>query len=415
MTPADRARAFGRAARAASRAVGNATRAQKDAALHIVARRLYDERRMVLDANARDLAENADLAPALRDRLKLDEGRLESLADAVRAVALLPDPVGRIDRLEVRPNGLRVGRMMVPLGAVLMIYESRPNVTIDAAALCLKSGNAVVLRGGKESLHTNRALAALYRRALTEAGLPADAAQFVDDPDRELLRELLQQDAYFDLAIPRGGTGLILAVTDQARMPVIRHWQGICHVYVHATADLDAALAIALNAKVQRPGVCNALECVLVDSAVADGFVPRLVAALQAHAVEVRGCPQTQTLAPTVVAASDADWDTEFLALICAVKVVSDYDEATAFIDRHGTHHSEAIITRDHGVAMRFLREVDASCVLVNASTRFNDGGELGLGAELGISTTKLHAYGPMGLEELCTRKFVVLGDGHVR
>jgi glutamate-5-semialdehyde dehydrogenase len=414
MITLERARSLGRAARGASRAVANAGRTQKDAALHEVARRLGSHGDEILEANAIDLAESADLPPALLDRLRVDSARLHALAASVLAVAALPDPVGRIDRLEVRPNGLRVGRMSVPLGAVLMIYESRPNVTIDAAALCLKSGNAVVLRGGKESRHTNRVLATLFRKSLVEARLPADAVQLVDDPDRALLKNLLAQDTYFDLAIPRGGTSLISAVTEQARMPVIRHWQGICHVYVHATADLDLAERIVLNAKVQRPGVCNAMECLLVDRSVASAFVPRIVTALQAAGVEVRGCPETTALA-AVTPASEADWDTEFLALVCALKVVADYEEAAAFIDRHGTRHSEAIVTRDHARAMRFLREVDASCVLVNASTRFNDGGELGLGAELGISTTKLHAYGPMGLEELCTRKFVVLGEGHIR
>ncbi|MCC7075466.1 MAG: glutamate-5-semialdehyde dehydrogenase [Deltaproteobacteria bacterium] len=414
----ERAGALAKRAKGASAALAAAGTAAKDRVLHVAADALSGERgRRVLAENQADLdlARGGGLAGPLLERLRLDEQRLAELARALREVAALPDPVGRIDALAPRPSGIHVGRMQVPLGVVLMVYESRPNVTLDAAALALKAGNAVILRGGKEALGTNRALAALLHHALNEAGLPADAAVFVDDPDHELLYALLRQRDAIDVAIPRGGTALIDAVNQHARMPVIQHYQGICHVYVHAHADLTMATRIAVNAKVQRPGVCNAMECLVVDQAVAPALLPRVVAELAAHGVLLRGCERTRALAPQVAPALPADFDTEFLALTCAIKVVDDIDDALAFLRAHGSRHTEAIVTNDHAAAMRFLREVDASCVMVNASTRFNDGGELGLGAELGISTTKLHAYGPMGLEELCAKKFVVLGRGETR
>jgi glutamate-5-semialdehyde dehydrogenase len=333
----------------------------------------------------------------------------------VKSIEALPDPVGAIAELSQQPSGIFVGRMRVPLGVILMIYESRPNVTVDAAALCLKSGNAVILRGGKEALHSNRALASLVTTCMQDAGIQADAAVFVDDPSRDLLYALLQQSQAIDLAIPRGGTALIDAVNEHARLPVIQHYQGICHAYVHEDADVDVAVSVIVNAKVSRPGVCNSLEQVVVDAAVAPVAIPRIVQALEHHKVEVRGCEKTCAIAPSVQPASAEDFRTEFLDLKIAIKVADDVDAALAFIADHGSRHTATILTKNHDVAMRFLRSVDASCVMINASTRFNDGGELGLGAELGISTSKLHAYGPMGLEELCTRKFVVLGQGQTR
>ena len=415
----ERAADMTRRARAAAALMARASTAAKDAALLRVADALDgDAAARVVAANADDVARAvaAGTAAPLVDRLRLDAARLRDLAAAVRQIAALPDPVGKVGDLDTRPTGIQVGRMRVPLGVILIVYEARPNVTVDAAALCLKAGNAVILRGGKEALATNAALAAVVRDALTASGLPADAALFVDDPDRELLYALLGRAGEIDLAIPRGGTSLIDAVNERARVPVVQHYQGVCHVYVHARADLDVAERIVVNAKVQRPGVCNAMEGVVVDAAIADRAVPRLVAALRAHGVEVRADGAARALAPAdTVAATARDFDTEFLALVCTLAVVDGYDAAVAFLERHGSRHTESIVTTDDDVAQRFLRDVDASCVLVNASTRFNDGGELGLGAELGISTTKLHAYGPMGLEELTTRKFVVLGHGETR
>jgi glutamate-5-semialdehyde dehydrogenase len=415
----DKAEDLARRARAASRALAAAPTAKKDAVLWRLADALRDDavRAKILAANAEDVArgEQTGLSPALLDRLAIDAARLDGLAHAVHEIEKLPDPVGRIEELRQRPSGIQVGRMRVPLGVVLIVYESRPMVTVDAATLCLKAGNAVILRGGKEARASNAALAAVVRDALRAEGLPADAALLVDDPDRELLYALLRRAGDIDLAIPRGGTSLIDAVNEHARVPVVQHYQGICHVYVHARADLDMAERIAVNAKVQRPGVCNAMEGLVVDAAVAERFVPRAVEALKGHGVEVLADERGRELAPDAGAASDADWDTEFLALKTTLKVVDGVEEALSFITAHGSGHTESIVTNDHAVAMRFLREVDASCVLVNASTRFNDGGELGLGAELGISTTKLHAYGPMGLEELTARKFVVLGHGETK
>ena len=407
----------GRARRASALLSRAPTRAKNEALTRVAAALEGPAVAAVLAANALDLeaARAAGTAAVMLDRLRLDAARLSELARAVREIEALPDPVGSIDDVTLRPSGIQVGRMRVPLGVVLIIYEARPNVTVDAGALCLKAGNAVILRGGREALRTNRALAAVMHEALTASGLPADGALFIDDTDRGLLYALLTRSRDIDLAIPRGGTSLIDAVNEHARVPVIQHYQGICHLYVHAAADVELACRIAVNAKVQRPSVCNSLECVVVDAGIAATAMPALAAALRAHDVELRGCPRTRAVVPDVVPATDADWDTEYLSLTAALKVVDGYDDALAFIEAHGSHHTESIITRDHDVAMRFLREVDASCVMVNASTRFNDGGELGLGAELGISTTKLQAYGPMGLLELTARKFIVLGHGETR
>lgn len=418
-TTTEQARALATRAQQAARTLSTSTTAQKNDALARIAAALTSTTTTapILEANREDVAAAvaAGMSAALIDRLKLDAPRLASLANAVRSIEALPDPVGAIADLAQRPSGIFVGRMRVPLGVILMIYESRPNVTVDAAALCLKSGNAVILRGGKEALHTNRALAALVTTCVRAAGIPEDAVVFCADPARELLYALLQQSQAIDLAIPRGGTALIDAVNEHARVPVIQHYQGICHAYVHEAADLDTAVRVIVNAKVSRPGVCNALEQVVVDAAVAYQALPPIVQALEAHGVEVRGCERTRVIAPSVKPASAQDFDTEFLDLKIAIHIVDDVDAALTFIADHGSRHTATIITTNHDVAMRFLRSVDASCVMINASTRFNDGGELGLGAELGISTSKLHAYGPMGLEELCTRKFVVLGQGQTR
>lgn len=412
-----------RSARRAMRELATSSSDQKNHALRAMVAALRDPnwQAKIQSANREDLAlgKNAGLSSSLLDRLLLDDGRIAQLAIAVEEIIALPDPVGRIDQMRVQPNALRVGRMQVPLGVVLLVYESRPNVTIDAAALCLKAGNAVILRGGKEAICTNRVLAELVGASLLAAGLPATGVQLVQNTDRTLLYELLSRSGEIDLAIPRGGTSLIDAVNEHARVPVLQHYQGICHVYVHAAADLAMAERIVVNAKVQRPGVCNAMECLVVDAAVAKAFLARVVPILRAHGVTLRGDAETRgylgELIDQVDEAEPGDYDREFLDLILAVKVVPGYDEAIDFLAAHGSQHTESIVTENHTIAMRFLREVDASCVMVNASTRFNDGGALGLGAELGISTSKLHAYGPMGLEELCTRKFVVLGDGQVR
>jgi glutamate-5-semialdehyde dehydrogenase len=417
MTAATPGAALAQRAKRASTAIANASTTQKNAMLRaLVAGLRGPARRRVLDGNAADLAAAAaaGTAPALVDRLRLDDQRLDALCDAVTQIENLPDPVGRIVGVTPQKSGIHVGQMSVPLGVMMMIYESRPNVTVDAAALCLKAGNAVVLRGGKEALHSNVALGAVVHDALAAAGLPPDAAIVVDNPDRALLVDLLQQHDAIDVTIPRGGTGLIDTVKRHATMAVIEHYRGICHVYVEESADLDVAMQIAVNSKTQRPGVCNAMECLIVDAAIAVSALPRIVQAMRAQRVEMVGCDRTRAIVD-VGTATAIDFDTEFLAMKMAIAVVDGFDDALRFIRAHGSRHTEAIVTTRHECAMRFLREVDASCVLVNASTRFNDGGELGLGAELGISTTKLHAYGPMGLEQLVTRKYVVFGHGEVR
>jgi glutamate-5-semialdehyde dehydrogenase len=405
------------AAKATTHRLAAASTAAKDRALDGIALGLTARAADILAANDEDVAAARDkgLSAALLDRLRLDEPRLARIAGSVRQVMALPDPVGRIERLETRPNGLRVGRMLVPLGLVGIVYEARPNVTVDAAVLCLKSGNACLLRGGSEALRSNRALVSVVRDAIAAAGLPADAVSFVEETDRDGVRAMARLSGVLDLLIPRGGEGLIRFVTEHATVPVIQHFKGVCHVYVDGEADLSMAEAIAIDAKVQRPGVCNAMETLLVDAACAGAFLPRVVPALSSRGVALRGCPRTRAIAPSVHAATEADWDTEYLDLVLAIRVVDGLEDAIAHIARHGTGHTEAIVTRDRARGDRFVREVDASLVLVNASTRFNDGQELGLGAEMGISTTKLHAYGPMGLEELCARKWVGYGDGQVR
>jgi glutamate-5-semialdehyde dehydrogenase len=407
-----------RRAKAAARVLARVTAEQRTAALRAIAQAVRDRRAEILAANAEDVAAGIarGLAPAMVDRLKLDDKRLAGVADAVDEVAGQPDLIGRIERAERRPNGLEIARMRIPLGVVAMVYESRPNVTTDAAALCLKAGNAVILRGGSEALRSNTALGRAVAAGLAAAGLPADAVQVIPTADRDAMRAMLQLDDLIDLVIPRGGEGLIRFVAEHSRIPVIKHYKGVCHVYVHAAADLDMAEAICVNAKASRTGVCNAAETLLVDRAIAEAFVPRLCAALAAAKVEIRGDADVQRLGgATIVPATDDDWAAEYLDLIVAVRVVDGVDAALDHIARWGSDHTDAIVTGDAGVAERFLRECGSSTVIVNASTRFADGGQLGLGAEIGISTTRLHAYGPMGAEGLTTTKFIVRGTGQIR
>jgi glutamate-5-semialdehyde dehydrogenase len=406
-----------RAAKEAAAALATLPTGVKNGALLGMASALRREEGTLLTVNASEVAQAraAGRPAAFLDRLTLTPGRIRAMAEGLEAVAALPDPVGEITGMWRRPSSLLVGRMRVPLGVIGVIYEARPNVTADVAGLCLKTGNAVILRGGSEALRTNGALAALLGEAAAAAGVPKGALGFIASPDRAAVAEMARLDRYIDCLIPRGGEDLIRAVKAQATVPVIAHEKGLCHTYVDAAADLAMAAEVAFNAKVERPGVCNAMETLLVHEAVAPAFLAPFVARLKAAGVEVRGCPRTAALAPGVVPASEADWDTEYLDLILAVRVVASYEEAVAHIRRHGSGLAEAIVTADHATAMRFLREVDAGAVFVNASTRFTDGGEFGLGAEMGISTQKLHAWGPVGLQELTCTKFVVLGDGQVR
>ncbi|MFT3692648.1 MAG: glutamate-5-semialdehyde dehydrogenase [Kofleriaceae bacterium] len=400
------------AARAASRIVARASQDQRNAALLAIANAVEAQAADILAANERDLAMNQELAPAMRDRLMLNDARVAKLAVAVREIAAQPALVGRVEHTEVRPNGLQVSRVRIPLGVVAMIYEARPNVTTDAAALCLASGNACILRGGREAIETNRALLKAVHAGLAAAELPAEAVQLVPVTDREAIADLVKLEDLIDVCIPRGGEGLIRFVSEHARVPVIKHYKGVCHVYVHTAADQEQALAIVRNAKVSRPGVCNACETVLIDHAIADTFIPKLIAALPE--VELRGDEDAVSFGVGKPATED-DWYAEYLDLILAVRVVDDLQDAVAHIERYGSNHTEAIVTTERAVAERFVHDVDSSTVLVNASTRFADGGELGLGAEIGISTTRLHAYGPMGAEGLTTTKFVVRGTGQVR
>jgi glutamate-5-semialdehyde dehydrogenase len=406
-----------RRARAAARRLVVTSSNAKDSWLQATADALDDRASELLDANALDVAdaERAGLTSAQVDRLRLNSQRLAGAAAALREVANLPDPVGQIRESRVRPNGLAVHKVGVPLGVIFFIYESRPNVTLDAAALCVKSGNAVILRGGKEAAHSNKALHRIIAGCLAETGLPVDAVQLVDTPDRAAVGHLLGMPEYIDLAIPRGGEALIRRVAEEARMPVLKHYQGNCHVYVEKTADPAKAEAIVVNSKCQRPGVCNAAESLLVDAAVAPVFLPRVAAALLARGVELRGCPATRALVSAVKPATDEDFAAEYLDLIMSVKIVSGVDEAILHINRYGSGHTDAIVTNDLSAARLFASSVDSAAVLVNASTRFNDGFELGLGAEIGISTDKFHARGPCGLLELTGYKYVIYGDGQIR
>jgi glutamate-5-semialdehyde dehydrogenase len=404
-------------AKVAARIVGRLDRSAKDRALHRIAERLRAGGSTIQGPNARDVerARGAGLSAAMVDRLDMGPKAIETTARGVEHIAGLDDPIGSRSAMHRLPNGLLVGRQRLPLGVIAMVYESRPNVTVDAAALCLKSGNAVLLRGGKEASETNVALGELLRSALSDSGLPPDAVIVVPADSRENIKELISLSGLVDLVIPRGGEGLIRFVAENARVPVINHFKGVCHLYLDDGCKSEMAEALTLNGKVQRPGVCNALECLLVHEAAAPALLPKVARALLAQSVEIRGCPKTCELVPEAKRATEDDWGREFLDLILAVKVVRNFDEALGHIERYGSNHTEAICTENHTNAQRFLRDVDASCVLVNASTRFNDGGQLGLGAEIGISTTKVHAYGPMGLEGLTAEKWVALGDGQVR
>jgi len=408
---------LGTQAREAASRMRMASTKDKNDALRCAASVLLRERKEILAANAMDMqaARENGVDDALLERLLLTDDRVEGMAQGLEQIASLPDPVGAISDLVYRPSGIQVGHMRVPLGVVGMIYESRPNVTADAAGLCLKSGNAVILRGGSESIHSNRVIAGCMRRAMVNEGLPQDAVQLVDTTDRALVGELIRADAFVDVIIPRGGRSLIERIAAEARVPVIKHLDGICHVYVDAAADLDMAQRIAVNAKTQRTGVCNAMETLLIHQAVASAFVPGIVAALRETDVEVRGCAQTKSLVDDVQEATDEDWGTEYLASVLSIRVVTDMHAAIAHIERYGSNHTESIVTEDYTAGQRFLREVDSSSVMWNASTRFADGFEYGLGAEIGISTDRLHVRGPVGLEGLTTQKWIVLGHGEVR
>ncbi len=408
---------LGRRARSAAQALAISTGMQRDRWLEQTASALEVRFPEILSANALDLgaAKEANLTKAQVDRLRLTPERIRAAADGVREVRALPDPIGRILDGKVRPNGLQVLKVGVPLGAIFFIYESRPNVTVDAAALCVKSGNAIILRGGKEAQHSNQALHRILQDALRAAELPEDAVQLVATSDRSAVGHLLRLDKYIDLVIPRGGESLIRRVVDEARMPVMKHYQGNCHVYVDRSADLDMAERILINAKCQRPGVCNAAESLLVHGDIASEFLPRAATALRKHDVQIRGCEQTRKWIPDAVAATEGDYAAEYLDLILSVKVVESLEAAIAHIERYGSRHTETIVTRDLDAARRFTAAVDSSAVLVNASTRFNDGYELGMGAEIGISTDKIHARGPCGLLELMSYKYVVYGNGQVR
>lgn len=406
-----------REAKEAARVMATLSSAVKNELLERMAAALEAQTPQLMASNEQDLAAARErgLSAAMIDRLVLDEKRITGMASGLREVAELPDPVGEITGMWRRPNGIQVGRMRIPLGVIGIIYESRPNVTADAAGLCLKSGNGVILRGGSEAIHSNTAIGGILRQQLEKMGLPAAALQVVTTTEREAVNELLKLEEEIDLIIPRGGEGLIRFVSEHSRIPVIKHYKGVCHTFVDASADFAMAEKICVNAKVQRPGVCNAMETLLVHKDIAETFVPRIAETLRSNGVELRGCPVTREFAPQVAPASEEDWGAEFLDLILAVKVVDDLDEAVAHIQRYGSLHTEVIVTRDYAASQRFLKKVNSSVVMVNASSRFSDGNQLGLGAEIGISTTKLHSFGPMGLEDLTTRKFVVLGEGQIR
>lgn len=409
--------AMAKDAREASRHLRKSERAQKDHCLKLMAKKLLARREEIVKENRKDLtgAIEAGLSPAMIDRLTLDEHVIRGMADGLIEVAALSDPVGEIIGMSKRPNGLRVGRVRIPLGVIGFIFESRPNVTVDAAGLCLKSGNAVILKGGSEAIYSNIILGNLLGEALKETGLPPKAVQVIPSTDRESVNILIGLDEYIDIIIPRGGEGLIRFVTDHSRIPVLKHYKGVCHIYVDRSASLDMAREICYNAKVQRPGVCNSMETMLVHKDVAADFLPEMVKQFRSAGVELRGCPESVGLIPDMRPADESDWPREFLDLILAVKIVSHMDEALDHIEKYGSNHTEAIITNDYNRSQRFLTEVDSSVVLINASTRFNDGNQLGLGAEIGINTSKLHAFGPMGLEELTTTKFIVYGQGQIR
>jgi len=389
----------------------------KNQVLEAIAQLLKTEKIKIQNENLKDIeaGKSKGLSAAMLDRLTLSDSVIESMITGVKELISLPDPVGKIEDFSRRPNGLQVGRMRVPLGVIAMIYESRPNVTVDAAALCIKTGNGVILRGGSEAIHSNLILAEVLKKALSQCGVNSDVVQVISVTDRLAINHLLLQEEYIDLVIPRGGEGLIRFVVEHSRIPVLKHYKGVCHIFVDKDADQQKALPVIVNSKTHRTGVCNALEGILVHKDIADNFLPALVKELTEKNVEIKGCDKSCAISKSITPATDDDWGTEFLDLKVCLKVVSGFDEAKEYIYQYGSRHTESIITENYSTAQKFINEIDASAVMVNASTRFNDGGELGLGAEIGISTTKLHAYGPMGLEELTTRKFVVFGEGQIR
>lgn len=406
-----------KSAKEASRKLATLSADLKNKAILKMADGLESEAEYLKRENTEDLAHGREkgLSSAMMDRLTLSDNVIKGTADGLREVAALPDPVGEIPKMWLRPNGLQVGKMRIPLGVIGFIYEARPNVTADAAGLCLKSGNAVILRGGSEAFHSSIAIMEVIHNALRETGIPTEAVSVLPTVEREAINEMLRLEEYIDLIIPRGGEGLIRFVAENSRIPVIKHYKGVCHAFIDESANLNMAENIIINSKCQRPGVCNALETLLVHEKVAHEFLPNIGKKLTDAGVEIRGCEKTLKLIPHVKSATEEDWSTEYLALILSVKVVKDINEAMAHIAKYGSLHTESIITADYHNARRFLREVDSSVVLVNASTRFNDGGQLGLGAEIGISTTKIHSFGPMGLEDLTATKFIVFGEGQIR
>lgn len=408
---------MGEKARQASRELGRVDTGVKNKALNAMADAIEAGEQNLLAENKKDMDAGAQngLDAALLDRLELNQERIAAMAEGLRQVATLPDPVGEVTDLAYRPSGIQVGKMRVPLGVIGIIYESRPNVTADAAALTLKSGNACILRGGSEAIHSNKAIAACIRQGLERAGLSADTVQVIETTDRAAVGELITMEAYVDVIVPRGGKGLIERVSREARVPVIKHLHGVCHVYIDDKADLQKAVSVAFNAKTQRYGTCNTMETLLVARSIAEKVLPELAEKYAAENVELRGCAETCQLLSSAIQATEADWDEEYLAPILSIKIVDGLDDAIDHLHKHSSGHTESIITEDYSHARRFLREVDSSSVMVNASTRFADGFEYGLGAEIGISTDKLHARGPVGLEGLTTQKFIVLGDGHIR
>jgi glutamate-5-semialdehyde dehydrogenase len=413
----DAALNLGKRAKAAARQLAQVPTADKNQALSLMADQIEKQRSFLIAENRKDLesAKNAGASRALLDRIALDAARVKGMAKGLREIVLLPDPVREVVKMWRRPNGLQVGRMRIPLGVIGIIYEARPNVTADAAALCLKSGNAVILRGGSEAYYSNQAIGAVLRQACADTSVPQDAVQIVEVKDRAFVNELLQLESYIDLIIPRGGEDLIRAVVANSRIPVIKHYKGVCHVYVDEGASLETAKRICFNAKVQRPAVCNAMETLLVHEAIAPKFLPPMIAEFQAAGVEIRGCEKTCAMVTGIKRAAESDWTEEYLDLILAIRVVEDMEQAIEHIERYGSEHTESIVTTNYQRSREFIDRVNSSAVMVNASTRFNDGGELGLGAEIGISTSKIHAFGPMGLEELTTTKFIVFGDGQIR
>jgi glutamate-5-semialdehyde dehydrogenase len=408
---------MGKSSREAAHHMAKASMDLKTRALENMAEALEKERAIIEEANLADVQDAIDrgLSKAKVDRLRLSDKVMGEMIGGLREVARLPDPIGEITRMWIRPNGLRVGKMRIPLGVIGIIYESRPNVTVDAAALCIKAGNAVILRGGSEAFRSNQCLTRILQQSLKKAGLPEETVQLVGTTDRDAVLDLLKLEEYIDVMIPRGGEELIRFVAEHARMPVLKHYKGVCHVFVDAEADLEMAEKICLNAKVQRPGTCNAMETLLIHGKVAEAFLPKMAEAFRREGVELRGCDRAKKLVPQCLPASEDDWRAEYLDLVLAVRIVDSMEEAVNHITTYGSQHTEAIVTENFTTAHRFLQEVQSSLVLVNASTRFNDGFQLGLGAEIGISTSRVHAFGPMGVEELTTTKFIALGNGQLR